>query len=270
VTNHNFNGKVALVTGAAGGIGRASALAFARHGAKVVVADVQTAGGEETARQIKQAGGDAAFVRAEISQTQEVRSLIRQTLTLFGRIDFAHNNAGIEGVRARTAALKEEDWDRVIGINLKGTWLSMKFEIPEMLKQGAGAIVNTASVAGQVGLSRFAAYAASKHGIVGLTQSAALEYARFGIRINAVCPGMIDTELLSRGFFGTPKSHSLVDRFVHRWRRRIGKKILTATQPARRMGSADEVAEAVVWLCSDSASFVTGHALAVDGGYLAK
>jgi NAD(P)-dependent dehydrogenase (short-subunit alcohol dehydrogenase family) len=270
MTMHNFDGKVALVTGAAAGIGRASALAFARLGAKVVVADIQTTGGEETVAQIKSAGGEAAFIRADVSQAKEVEALVRQTVTLFGRLDCAHNNAGVEGVRARTASTTEEDWDRTVAINLKGVWLCMKYEIPQMLKLGQGAIVNTSSIAGQVGLSRFAAYAASKHGVIGLTKSAALEYARFGIRVNAVCPGLIDTGMPERGFLGVQPGGSFTDRLIMGLRKRFGRVMLTAQQPARRMGSPAEVAEAVVWLCSESASFVNGHALPVDGGFLAK
>jgi len=270
MTTQPFDGKVALVTGAASGIGRASALAFARIGAKVVVADIETAGGGETVAQIKSAGGEAAFIRADVSQAKEVEALVRQTVALYGRLDCAHNNAGVEGVRARTASTTEEDWDRTVAINLKGVWLCMKYEIPQMLKLGRGAIVNTSSIAGEAGLSRFAAYAASKHGVIGLTKSAALEYARFGIRVNAVCPGLIDTGMPERGFLGAHPGGSLSDRLIAGVRKRFGRAMLTAQQPSRRMGSPAEVAEAVVWLCSDAASFVNGHALPVDGGFLAK
>jgi NAD(P)-dependent dehydrogenase (short-subunit alcohol dehydrogenase family) len=265
-----FKGKVALVTGAAAGIGRASALAFARNGAKVVAADVQVAGGEETVAQIKGMGGEAVFIRTDVSVRKEVQALVRQTATLYGRLDCAHNNAGIEGVRARTASALEQDWDRTIAINLKGVWLCMKFEIAEMLKQGQGAIVNTSSVAGHVGLSRFSAYSASKHGVLGLTKSAALEYMRFGIRINAVCPGYIDTGMLDRALVAGHDSGSFSDRLFKGVRKRLSRAALLMQQPAKRSGSPAEVAEAVVWLCSDSASFVNGHNMVVDGGYLAQ
>jgi NAD(P)-dependent dehydrogenase (short-subunit alcohol dehydrogenase family) len=271
MTTHTitFQGKVALVTGAAAGIGRASALAFARNGARVVAADVQTAGGEETVAQIKSAGGEAVFIRTDVSVKKDVQALVRQTIALYGRLDCAHNNAGVEGIRARAAATAEEDWDRTIAINLKGVWLCMKYEIPEMLKLGHGAIVNTASIAGHVGLERFAAYAASKHGVIGLTKSAALDY-RYGVRINAVCPGFIDTGMVERGLGGAQKGGSFSGRLLQGVRKRIGRAVLVAQQPARRMGSPAEVAEAVMWLCSELASFVNGHAMVVDGGYLAQ
>jgi NAD(P)-dependent dehydrogenase (short-subunit alcohol dehydrogenase family) len=267
---HAFNGKVALVTGAAAGIGRASALAFARGGARVVAADVQTAAGEETVTQIKSAGGEAVFIRADVSVKKDVEALMRQTITLYGRLDCAHNNAGVEGVRARTASALEKDWDQTIAVNLKGVWLCMKYEISQMLKLGQGAIVNTSSVAGHVGLSRFGAYSASKHAVLGLTKSAALEYMRFGIRINAVCPGYIDTGMLDRALIAGHASGSFSDRLLKGVRKRLSRAALLMQQPARRTGSPAEVAEAVVWLCSDSASFVNGHNLVVDGGYLAQ
>jgi NAD(P)-dependent dehydrogenase (short-subunit alcohol dehydrogenase family) len=267
---NDFAGKVALVTGAASGIGRASAMAFARRGAKVVVADVHVEGGEEAVAQIKKDGGEATFVRTDVSVMKEVEALVQQTMARYGRLDCAHNNAGVEGVRSRTASIAEQDWDRTIAINLKGVWLCLKFEIRQMLKSGGGAIVNTASIAGHVGLSRFSAYAASKHGIIGLTKSAALEYMRFGLRINAVCPGLIDTDMVDRGLAAKPKGNWFSDRLVGAARRQLRRAVLTSLQPARRMGTAAEVAEAVVWLCSDSASFVNGHALPVDGGLLAQ
>src|SRR5260221_942937 len=270
MTTPSFSGKVALVTGAAAGIGRASALAFARIGAKVVVADIHTTGGEETVAQIKSAGGEAAFIRADVSQAKEVEALVRQTVALYGRLDCAHNNAGVEGARARTAATTEDDWDRTVALNLKGVWLCMKYEIPQILKLGRGAIVNTSSIAGEVGLSRFAAYSASKHGVIGLTKSAALEYVRFGIRVNAVCPGLIDTGMPERGFLGVRQAGSFSDRLIAGLPERFGRAMLPSQQPARRMGSPAEVAEAVVRLCSAAASFVNGEALPVDGGFLAK
>jgi NAD(P)-dependent dehydrogenase (short-subunit alcohol dehydrogenase family) len=246
-------GKVALVTGAGSGIGRASALAFAREGAKVVVADVTVEGGEETANLIKQAGGEAIFVKADVSKGAEVEALVARAVQTYGRLDCAHNNAGIEGPGATTVDYTEELWDRVIAINLKGVWLCMKYEIPQMLQHGGGAIVNTASTAGLVGYPRGSAYVASKHGVVGLSKTAALEYAKSGIRVNAVCPGAIDTPMMGR----------ITDHRPTRAAR------MAAAEPVGRMGVPGEIAEAVVWLCSESASFVTGHAMAVDGGMTA-
>src|SRR5437867_8084998 len=244
--------KVAFVTGAGSGIGRASALTFAREGAKVVVADVVVEGGEETVGMIKRAGGEALFVRADVSQAAEVEALINKTLATYGRLDCAHNNAGIEGAVATTAECTEENWDRIIIINLKGVWLCMKYEIPQMLKQGGGAIVNTASTAGLVGLEGSPAYCASKGGVIQLTRAAALDYAKVGIRVNAVCPGVIRTPMVER-LVGTEAEAGLI-----------------AMEPIGRMGKPEEVAEAVVWLCSDAASFVTGNAMPVDGGLVAQ
>jgi len=246
--------KVALVTGGGSGIGRATALAFAREGAKVVVADVVVAGGAETVARIQQAGGKAIFVKTDVSQATEVGALIATTIATYGRLDCAHNNAGIEGVEALTADYPEADWDRVISINLKGVWLCMKYELPQMQWQGGGAIVNTASIAGLVGAHRMSAYVASKHAVAGLTKTAALEYAKAGIRVNAVCPGVIRTPMVERIFSRHPRAETR----------------LTALEPTGRLGTPEEVAEAVVWLCSDAASFVTGHMLAVDGGIVAQ
>ena len=247
-------GKVALVTGASSGIGRASALAFAREGAKVVVSDVNVDGGQETVRLIKGNGGEAIFVKADVSQAAEVEALVRQTVTAYGRLDYAHNNAGVEGAFTTTVAYPDESWERVLAVNLKGVWLCMKHEITQMLKQGGGAIVNTASGAGLVGVPNLSAYVASKHGVVGLTKTAALEYAKAGIRVNAVCPGVIDTPMVARLTREQPHV----------------AEALVAGEPMGRVGKPEEIAEAAVWLCSDAASFVTGHAMAVDGGYLAQ
>jgi NAD(P)-dependent dehydrogenase (short-subunit alcohol dehydrogenase family) len=250
-----LEGKVVLVTGAGSGIGRATALACVREGAKVVAADVQVEGGEATVAQIKQAGGEATFVQADVSRAAAVAALVVKVVATYGRIDCAHNNAGIEGAMAMTADYPEADWDRVIGVNLKGVWLCMKYELPHMLRQGGGAIVNTSSLAGLVGARRMSAYVASKHGVAGLTKTAALEYAKSGIRINAVCPGIIRTPMVERAFLS--RHADLADR-------------LASAEPIGRLGTPEEVAEAVVWLCSDAASFVTGHTLSVDGGIYAQ
>jgi NAD(P)-dependent dehydrogenase (short-subunit alcohol dehydrogenase family) len=249
----NMAGKVALVTGGSSGIGRATALAFASEGARVVVADVAVEGGEETVRSIEAAGGIAVFVRTDVSKANEVEALVSQTVGRFGRLDAAFNNAGTEGAVASTVELAEADWDRVIATNLKGVWLCMKYEIPLMLEHGAGTIVNTSSVYGMVAGRGVAAYVASKHGVAGLTRAAALEFAPHGIRINAVCPGAIRTPMLMR--------HIPDAEAEERWK---------TLEPVGRMGAPEEVAAAVVWLCSDAASFVTGSTLAVDGGFLAQ
>jgi NAD(P)-dependent dehydrogenase (short-subunit alcohol dehydrogenase family) len=248
-----FEGKVALVTGGASGIGRATALAFARAGAKVVVADIAVEAGRETLRMIEETGGDAVFVRTDVSQADEVEALIEQALEAYGRVDCAVNNAGVIGEMAPTAKCTEENFDQVIGTNLRGTWLCMKHEIAHMLERGGGVIVNMSSVSGIRGLPDFPAYAASKAGILQLTRTATLEYAKWGIRINAICPGTIDTPMVAGVVAARPE---LEQEFL-------------ALHPMGRIGKPEEVAEAALWLCSDAASFVTGHALAVDGGYLA-
>lgn len=247
-----FNNKVAIVTGGAFGIGRATAVAFARRGAKVVVADwIED---QETIKQIENEGGTAIFLKCDVSQNGDVGNMVHQAVEKFGRIDFAVNNAGIEGLTANTEECSEENWDKTISINLKGLWLCMKYEIPIMLNQGAGAIVNVASIAGLVGFPGLPAYVASKHGIIGLTKTAALENAKAGIRINAVCPGVIKTAMIDRV---TGKDKTV-------------EKLYEDMEPVGRMGQPEEVAEAIVWLCSDGSSFVTGHAMAVDGGWIAK
>lgn len=249
-----LSGKVALVTGAGSGIGRATALAFAREGAKVVVSDIVVAGGHETVQLIRQAGGEATFIAADVAQTADVEGLIQHTVATYGRLDCAHNNAGIEGQAARVGDDSDENWDRVIAINLTGVRLCMKYEIRQMLAQGSGAIVNTSSGAGLVGIRGSSAYVASKHGVIGLTKTAALEYAKSGIRVNAVCPGVIQTPMVERLTLGHPRA----------------AQALEVAHPIGRSGKPEEIAEAVVWLCSESASFVTGHALSVDGGYVAQ
>ncbi len=247
--------KITLVTGAGSGIGRATSLVLAREGATVVVADVNAEGGEETLSAIKDMGGDGMFVHADVSQAADVEAMVGAVVKAYGRLDCAYNNAGIEGyIGGRLHEYPEDTWDRIIDINVKGVWLCLKYEIPQMLKQGGGAIVNTASAAGLVGSRQMSAYVASKHAVVGLTKSAALEYARDGIRVNAVCPGIIDTPMM--------------DRLVE------GREDYAATipmrQPIGRKGTPEEIAEAVAWLCSDAASLVTGLAMAVDGAFTAQ
>ena len=249
--------KVALVTGGASGIGRAAALAFARVGARVVVADVDAAGGEQTAQAIRAAGGDAIFARANVSQEAEIEALTKKAIETFHQLDCAFNNAGIQGQIASTVECNGDNWDRIIATNLKGVWLCMKYEIPLILRQGGGAIVNTASNFGLVGSAGMPAYAASKHGVVGVTKVAALEYAALGVRVNAVCPGPIKTPLSE----GVLREHPDAERMV---------EAIMSRLPVRRWGLPEEVAEAVVWLCSESASFVTGAVLPVDGAYVAQ
>lgn len=249
-----LDGKVAIVTGAASGIGRASAQAFAREGAKVVVADVTVQGGEETIQLIKDAGGEATFVKADVSKATEVEELIERTVKEHGRLDCAFNNAGIEGAQAPTHECTEENWDRTIAINLKGVWLCMRYEIPRMLERGGGSIVNCSSVAGVIGFPNLPAYCASKGGINQLTRTAALEYATSGIRVNAICPGVIDTPMVKRFTADNAEAQA---------------GFLTM-EPVGRLGKPEEIAEAALWLCSDDASFVTGHPLVVDGGMVAR
>ncbi len=246
--------KIALVTGGSSGIGRAAALAFARAGAKVAVADLNAIGGQETVSFIKNAGGEACFIEADMGQAASVEAMVQKTVETYGRLDYAHNNAGVEGSLSLTAELEEDQWDHVIRINLTGVWLCMKYEIPHMLQQGSGAIVNTSSSGGLIGAERFPAYVASKHGVVGLTKTAALEYAKSGIRVNTVCPGVIETSMVERV---TGNSSDVLKKMI-------------AAEPMGRSGQPEEIAEAVVWLCSDAASFVTGHAMAVDGGGVAQ
>jgi NAD(P)-dependent dehydrogenase (short-subunit alcohol dehydrogenase family) len=242
--------KVALVTGAGSGIGRASAIALAAAGATVVVSDVDPKGGAATVGLIEAAGGAASFVAADVTRPDQVAGLIGQVVERYGRLDCAHNNAGIEGAVAPFHEYPDDAFDQVIAVNLKGVWLCLKAEIVQMLQQGHGTIVNTASVAGLGGSPTLSAYGASKHGVVGLTRTLAQEYAKSGLRINAVCPAFISTPMVDRFIGGDPER----------------ARSVAANQPMGRTGTPEEVAAAVVWLCSDAASFISGHCLAIDGG----
>jgi NAD(P)-dependent dehydrogenase (short-subunit alcohol dehydrogenase family) len=251
----NLEGKIALVTGGASGIGRASALAFAGVGAKVIVADVTIEGGEETAHIIEKANGEAIFLKTDVSNPTEVRTTIKKAVALYGSLDCILNNAGIQGKMTSMAACTEENWDRVIDINLKGVWLCMKYEIPFMREQGGGSIINMASIAGlRSGLQLLSTYIASKHAVVGLTKAAAVEYAKAGIRVNAICPGFIETPMIEND----PQQVSDFESWIQ------------TVVPAGRLGTPEEVAEAVIWLSSDAASFINGHTLVVDGGFMAQ
>lgn len=247
-----FKNKVALVTGASSGIGRATAIAFAKKGAKVIIVDwIEN---NETLNLVKELGSEAVFIKCDVSKITDVKVMVEKAIAQFGQIDYAFNNAGIEGTQANTWDCTEENWDKTIAVNLKGIWLCMKHEIPQMIKQGKGVIVNCASVAGLVGFAGLPAYVASKHGVVGLTKTAALECAKLGIRVNVVCPGVIQTPMIDRL---TGKAKEAIEQF-------------TGLEPIGRFGLPEEIANAVIWLCSDDASFVTGHAMAVDGGFVTQ
>jgi NAD(P)-dependent dehydrogenase (short-subunit alcohol dehydrogenase family) len=248
-----FGGKVALVTGGGTGIGRAAAVAFAREGAKVVVASRRADACERTVRLVKEAGGDGLFVRADVSRAEDVRAMVDRTVEAYGRLDFAFNNAGVTDIPAAFTEKTEDHYDRIMDVNAKGVWLCLKYEIAQMLKDGGGAIVNNSSVGGVVGMAGVAIYVASKHAVIGLTKSAALEFARSGVRINAVAPGAVETDMFA-SFARDPQV----------------KERVMAMHPIGRVGQPEEVAAAVVWLCSTQAGFVTGHTLAVDGGFTAQ
>ena len=225
---------------------------FAQRGAKVAVVDwIED---RETVDTITSAGGEAIFIKCDVSKDADVRNMVEQTINAFGRLDYAFNNAGIEGESAPTHEVTEENFDKVIGINLKGVWLCMKYQIPHMLRQGKGAIVNCSSIAGVIGFPGIPIYTASKHAVIGITKTTALEYATQGIRVNAVCPGVIQTPM--------------IDRFIEK--NKTTKEAMTSGEPIGRVGQPEEIAEAAIWLCSDASSFTTGHALVVDGGWVAQ
>src|ERR1700677_3329656 len=251
---NEFEGKVALVTGGTSGIGRVAALAYAREGASVVVAGRRAAEGAETVRLLLAQGGEGFFVTTDVSKAAQVKELVERTMQKFGRLDFAFNNAGIEQEPTPFLEQDEETYDRVMDINVKGVWLSMKYEIPAMLKTGGGAIVNTSSALGVIGMPGVEIYVASKHAVIGLTKSAALEFGKQGIRVNAVLPAAIETDMLQRFVGGKPES----------------RDHMTALHPIGRVGKSEEIAHAAIWLSSSKSSFVTGHSLLVDGGFTAQ
>ncbi|MBS1683443.1 MAG: glucose 1-dehydrogenase [Bacteroidetes bacterium] len=244
-----FESKVAIITGGASGIGQATAIAFARLGAKVVLADVQDAG--DTLHHVRQPGGDGIYVKCDVSKEADVKALVGKTIEEYGRLDFGINNAGVEGANKSLRDLTEAEWDKTVDINLKGVWLCMKHEIPYILQQSKGAIVNTASIAAMVGFPNMAAYVASKHGIAGLTKVAALELAKTDLRVNAICPGAIRTPMAERGMGSDPQSVNAYTSLI----------------PMGRMGLPEEIADTIVYLCSPSASYITGMVMVADGGW---
>ena len=249
-----LDGKIALITGGSSGIGRETAVLFANHGAKLAIADLNPDGGQETVQLIREAGGTAFFVQTDVSQAAQVENMVNGVVAEYGRLDIAFNNAGIDGLPVRTADGSEDEYDRIMAVNAKGVWLCLKYEIQQMLLQGGGTIINTASVAGLIGAHSMSAYAASKHAVVGLTRTAAVEYARKGIRVNAVCPAIIRTAMVERAFAHLPQL----------------EQGAIQNNPSHRIGDPREVAEAVLWLASDASSFTTGATLTVDGGLTAQ
>ena len=250
----DFSNKVVLVTGASSGIGAATAMAFAEQGAQVVLADVDTDRGAMVTQKVKDLGAKALFVKCDVGQEADIKNMVNKCIETFGRLDVAFNNAGIEGEQGSTVDCTTKNWDRVISVNLTSVWLCMKYQIPQMLKQGSGSIVNCSSIAGKVGFPGIPAYVASKHGVIGLTKTAALENAKSNIRINAICPGVIQTPM--------------IERFVHG--EASIQKALVEGEPMGRAGEPNEIADAVLWLSSPGASFVTGHALVADGGWVVQ
>ncbi|MFW6069971.1 MAG: SDR family oxidoreductase [bacterium] len=255
MSNKSMEGKVAIVTGGSSGIGLSTALSFAEKGARVVIADIADEAGREAVEQIEAAGGEAIFVNTDVSSAEAVKALVDKTMDEYGRLDYAVNNAGIGGPAARTAEYTEEDWNQVLDINLTGVWLCMKYEIEAMLQNGGGAIVNVASILGTVGFATAPAYVAAKHGVLGLSKTAAIEYATEGIRVNSVCPGFIYTPMLENA--GMAEGTEMY-------------KQIASLHPMERMGTPEETANMIVWACSDESSFVTGASLLVDGGYTAR
>ena len=253
MTERRFAGKVAFVTGAGSGIGRATAIAFAAEGATVVLADIDTVGNEETARLVAEHGGRVLSVKCDVTSSSDIQAVIEKTVQEFGRLDVAFNNAGIEQPPAPLVDISEDEWSRLLDIDLRSAFLCMKYEIPAMLEHGGGSIVNTSSGAGVVGIRGQAAYVAAKHGLIGLTKSAALDYAAQGVRVNAICPGIIETPMMDRFSGGTSEGRARV----------IGQ------EPVGRMGRPEEIASAVLWLSSDLGAFATGHAMVIDGGQTA-
>lgn len=248
--NGIFTGKVAFITGAGTGIGRATAIAFAQASASVAVTGLSDPSIQETEQLIREMGGQALAIRCDVTRAEEVKAALDQTISRFGQLDFAFNNAGVEQPVMATADITEEEWDRIVDVNLRAVFLCMKYQIPLLQKQGGGVIVNTSSGAGVKGFSGQAAYAAAKHGVIGLTRSAALDYAGENIRVNAVCPGIIGTPMMDRFTGGTAQ----------------GREAVIAQEPVGRMGKPEEIAATVLWLCSDLAAFVVGASIVVDGG----
>lgn len=244
---------VTIVTGAGSGIGRSAALRFAEEGSSVVAADVDVEGGEETVNEIESMGGEATFVETDVSDWKDVQTMVETAVEEYGGLDYAFNNAGIEGETEVASDQPLENWDQVIGVNLKGVFLGMKAQLPAMLESGGGAIVNNASIAGVVGFRETTPYVASKHGVLGLTKTAALEYSQQGVRVNAICPGVIDTPMLAR----SSEASGTVDQAI-------------AATPIGRLGEPEEIGDVAVWLCSEDASFVTGETMVVDGGYVSQ